>query len=48
MKEPEYSVRDQMITTLIRRIFMLPSEDLEFVNRDIPDDIWDSILKSLL
>ena len=48
VKEPEYCVRDQMITTLIRRIFMLPSEDLEFVNRDIPDDIWDSIVKSLL
>ena len=36
-----------MDSLLIRKLLTLPAEDLDFLNRDIPDDVWKSITQSL-
>lgn len=41
------SVQDEMNRTLIRRMLTLPEEDLEFLRKDIPEDVWNTLAESL-
>ena len=40
-------VHDQINSMLIRRLLVLPAEDLVFLSMDIPDDDWNSLIQSL-
>lgn len=41
-------IQDRINSILIRRIMALPSKDIEFLSLDIPDEIWDSLVKSII
>ena len=40
-------IRDQLADMLIRRLLLLPDEDIRFLNMDIPEEIWESLVTSL-
>ena len=46
-KYTEEELQSAMDSLLIRKLLTLPAEDLDFLNRDIPDDVWKSITQSL-
>lgn len=41
-------LQDQINSILIRRILELPEEDLAFLSTDIPEEIWDSLIQSIV
>ena len=45
--DPGSAVQDRMNSLLIRRLLVLPAEDLQFFSLDIPEEVWNSIVQSL-
>ncbi len=43
----EEEITSAMDRILIRKLLTLPAEDLEFLNRDIPRDVWKSIIQTM-
>ena len=41
-------LQDCLNHILIRRLMVLPPEDIEFLSLDIPDEVWDSLMKSII
>ncbi len=41
-------IQEQLAVVLIRRLLSLPAEDIGFLSMDIPEEIWDSLLQSLI
>ena len=41
----EQDIQEQLATTILRRILMLPVEDLSFLKDDIPEPFWKDILQ---
>ena len=53
IKNPEDSsdreaIQDKQNRILIRRLLSLPAEDLQFFSMDIPDDVWKTIMQSMI
>ena len=44
----EEKVQQEAIRMLIRKMVMLPKEDTEFLNKDIPEDMWYALIESLI
>lgn len=40
-------IQDLLSGALIRKLLLLPAEDLVFFNSDIPDDVWNTLVQSL-
>lgn len=40
-------IRDLLSGALIRKLLSLPAEDLVFLNSDIPEDVWNTLVQSL-
>ncbi len=41
------ALQDQISGILIRRLLLLPPEDLDYLTLDIPDELWDSLAQSI-
>ena len=37
-----------LVKVLLQRLVQLPAEDLDFLNKDMPQDAWTSLINSLL
>ena len=42
------AIQDKQNRILIRRLLSLPAEDLQFFSMDIPDDVWKTIMQSMI
>ena len=45
--DSEEMIRDKLSVALIRRLLLLPSEDITIFSMDIPEDVWNSLVQSI-
>ena len=43
----DVQIQDILSGALIRKLLLLPAEDLVFLNSDIPDEVWNTLVQSL-